>query len=286
MKFFIFLLWALPFLATAQALPPTTTPAALAAPSTAVRDSSAGWEVKLEGYQRTSYLGREYGSFAYSIAPQIIYSAASGFYGSLEGLFFSPVTPAYVYTSLEVGYAGEFTDNWSYSLSGNRTFYTGRVTKADSVLRNCLEAYTAYDFGPVSLGVDYNFLFDRFHAHTLGLALSVPLEKTHWLGFDKVSFTPSAELDWGSSLALLRFGPLATPLDPSFTSINQPNLKLVPLAYEFTFPLEVQRGSLALNVTGHLLAPLRISGESQRPASFGYLSAAVILRFPRWPSSL
>ena len=281
MKFFSLLLWALPFFAAGQALPPAA-PAPVKA--VAALDSSAGWELRLDYDQRTSYLGREYGNHDYSISPQVSYSAANGLYGSLEGLYFSPVQPAYVYTSLELGYAGEFSDNWRFSLSGNRTFYAGRVTKKDSVLRNCLETYTQYDLGPVALGVDYNFLFDRFHAHTLGLALSVPLEKTHFLGFDKVSFTPAAEVDWGSSLALLRFGALATPLDKGFDSVDKPSLRLVPLAYEFGFPLEVQRGALALNLTGHLLVPIRVSGETQRPASFGYLSAAIIVRLSRWPA--
>ena len=277
MRFFAALLWALPFLATAQTLPPA---APNPAPPVAAAGSSAGWEVRLDYEARTSYLGREYGSHAYSLNPQVSYSAANGLYGRLEGLYFSPVRPGYVYTSLELGYAGEFTDNWSYSLSGSRTFYVGRITKRDSVLRNDLEVYTQYALGPVALGLDYNFLFDRFNAHTLGLNLSLPLKKAHWLGFDKVSFTPAAEFDWGSSLALLRFGSLATPLDQNFAKIDQPSLRLVPLAYEFSFPLEVQRGPLALNLAGHLLVPLRVRGETQAPPAFGYLSAALILRLP------
>jgi hypothetical protein len=277
MKFLMALLWALPFFATGQALPPA---ALNSAPPVTASDSSAGWELRFNYESRTNYLGREYGSHAYSLNPQVSYSAANGLYGRLEGLYFSPVRPGYVYTSLELGYAGEITDNWSYSLSGNRTFYVERITKKDSVLRNDLEVYTQYNLGPVALGLDYNFLFDHFHAHTLGLNLSLPLEKAHWLGFDKVSFTPAAELDWGSSLALLRFGSLSTPLDQNFAQIDQPSLRLVPLAYEFSFPLEVQRGPLALNLAGHLLAPLRVLGETQAPPAFGYLSAALILRLP------
>ncbi len=278
MKFLAALLWALPFFAAGQALPPAAPNPA--PPIAAADSSSAGWELRLDYEARTSYLGREYGNHAYSLNPQVSYSAASGLYGRLEGLYFSPVRPGYVYTSLELGYAGELTDNWSYSLSGNRTFYSGRVTKKDSVLRNDLEVYTQYALGPVALGLDYNFLFDHFHAHTLGLSLSAPLEKAHWLGFDKVSLTPAAELDWGSTLALLRFGSLATPLDQNFTKIDEPSLRLVPLAYEFSLPLEVQRGLLALNLAGHLLAPLRVRGETQAPPAFGYFSAALILRLP------
>ena len=277
MKFLIALLWAMPFFATSQALPPAQLNST---PTTALPDSSAGWEIRLDYEARTTYLVREYGHRDYCLNPQVSYSAASGLYGRLEGLYFSPVRPGYVYTSLELGYASELTDSWSYSLSGSRTFYTGRVSKRDSVLRNVLEAYTQYGLGPVALRLDYNFLFDRFYAHTLGLTLAVPLEKTHWLGFDKVSFTPAAEFDWGSSLALLRFGTLAAPLDQNFARVDQPSLRLVPLFYEFSFPLEVQRGPLALNLAGHLLAPLRVRGETHAPPTFGYLSAAIILRLP------
>ena len=280
MKFIAVLLWALPFLAVGQALPPVVfNPVS----SVAGADSSAGWELRVDYEARTSYLGREYGNHAYSLNPQVSYAAASGLYGRLEGLYFSPLRPGYVYTTLELGYAGEFTDNWNYSLSGNRTFYAGRITKKDSVLRNVVEAYTRYSLGSVALALDYNFLFDRFQAHTLVLNLSVPLEKTHWLGFDKVSFTPAAEFVLGSSLALLRFGGLATPLDQNFAQIDQPGLRLVPLVYEFSFPLEVQRGPLALNLAGHLLAPVRVRGETRAPPAFGYLSIALILRLPAKP---
>ena len=277
MKFLIALLWAMPFFAAAQVLPPAQLNST---PPTALPNSSAGWEIRLDYEARTTYLGREYGHHDYSLNPQVSYSAASGLYGRLEGIYFSPVRPGYVYTSLELGYAGELTDSWSYSLSGSRTFYTGRVSKRDSVLRNDLEAYTQYGLGPVALGLDYNFLFDRFYAHTLGMTLAVPLKKTHWLGFDKVSFTPAAEFDWGSSLALLRFGTLAAPFDQNFARVDQPSLRLVPLFYEFSFPLEVQRGPLALNLAGHLLAPLRVRSETYAPPTFGYLSAAIILRLP------
>ena len=277
MKFLTALLWAMPFFAASQVLPPAQLNST---PPTALPDSSAGWELRLDYEARTTYLGREYGHRDYCLNPQVSYSAASGLYGRLEGVYFSPVRPGYVYTSLELGYAGELTDSWSYSLSGGRTFYTGRVSKRDSVLRNNLEAYTQYGLGPVALGLDYNFLFDRFHAHTLGLTLAVPMEKTHWLGFDKVSFTPAAEFDWGSSLALLRFGTLAAPPDQNFARVDQPSLRLVPLFYEFSFPLEVQRGHLALNLAGHLLAPLRVRSETHTPPAFGYLSAAIILRLP------
>ena len=267
----------MPFFAASQVLPPAQINST---PPTALPDSSAGWELRLDYEARTTYLGREYGHRDYCLNPQVSYSATSGLYGRLEGLYFSPVRPGYVYTSLELGYAGELTDSWSYSLSGSRTFYTGRVSKRDSVLRNDLEAYTQYGLGPVALGLDYNFLFDRFYAHTLGLTLAVPLKKTHWLGFDKVSFTPAAEFDWGSSLALLRFGTLAAPPDQNFARVDQPSLRLVPLFYEFSFPLEVQRGHLALNLAGHLLAPLRVRSETHTPPAFGYLSAAIILRLP------
>ena len=280
MKFIAVLLWALPFLAAGQALPPVVFNSVS---SVAGADSSAGWELRVDYEARTSYLGREYGYHAYSLNPQVSYAAASGLYGRLEGLYFSPLRPGYVYTTLELGYAGEFTDNWNYSLSGNRTFYAGRITKKDSVLRNVVEAYTRYSLGLAALALDYNFLFDRFQAHTLALNLSVPLEKSHWLGFDKVSFTPAAEFVLGSSLALLRFGGLATPLDQNFAQIDRPGLRLVPLVYEFSFPLEVQRGPLALNLAGHLLAPVRVRGETQAPPAFGYLSIALILRLPAKP---
>lgn len=270
-------LWAWPLFATGQAL----TPAPPRPVSTAAaRDSSTGWELQLQYDRRTSYLAREYGRHAYSVSTQVSYAAANGFYGTLEGLYFSPVRPAYVYTDLELGYAGQINDRWSYALSGSRTFYAGRISKRDSVLRNCVAVSTQVDAGPVSVDVTYDFLFDRFHAQLVGLVAGLPLRKTKWLVFDEASLTPAVEMDWGSSLALLRFGSFALPNNASFGGLARPTQRLVPLAYELSLPLKVQRGPVALNLTGRWLMPLRVRGETRRPAAFAYFSAGLIFRFP------
>ena len=74
MKVLTVLLWAIPFFAAAQAFWPAQRNST---PLTALPDSSADWEIRLDYEARTTYLGREYGHRDYCLNPQVSYSAAS-----------------------------------------------------------------------------------------------------------------------------------------------------------------------------------------------------------------
>ncbi|RYY14287.1 MAG: hypothetical protein EOO36_14520, partial [Cytophagaceae bacterium] len=203
MKHFLLALLLLPGRLLAQvngiAVPPIA-----ARPDTA---TSATWTLSLEAFQRTFYLGREYGDHAYSLAPSLTYSHPSGFYGTLSGYYFHQSEPPhYAFTDLELGYANTITDHWLYSVSYDRIFFTPPTSTSDKLIENGLEAFTAYDLGPLRATFDYNFFFGKSSAQTITLALSGKLKKTNWLGADEISLTPQAEVLWGSPLALARYG--------------------------------------------------------------------------------
>jgi hypothetical protein len=278
----------LPAAALAQGGSPTP-------PPITTQDSTAAeWALSLVADQRTFYLGREYGSRAFSLLPSLTYSHPSGFYGTLSGYYFhASEPPRYAFTDLELGYANDLTEHWSYSLSYDRIFFSPPLTDTDKLIRNGLEAYTTYALGPLQAGLDYNFFFGKSAAQTIALALHAKARKAHWLGFEEVNLTPGAEVLCGSPLALARYGGTYTATTTTTnvitgrgrrkpTQITQAvdNKTVRLLGYELTLPLELTRGPLAYTLTGHYVVPHRTPSDTTAPLPTGvYLSAEIDFTF-------
>ena len=289
MKHFLFALLLLPGRLLAQ-VNGTTVPPIAARTDTA---STATWTLSFEAFQRTFYLAREYGDHAYSLAPSLTYSHPSGFYGTLSGYYFHQSEPPhYAFTDLEVGYANTVTDHWLYSVSYDRIFFTPPVSTADKLIENGLEAFTAYDLGPLRAAFDYNLFFGKSSAQTITLAFSSKFKKTAWLGADEISLTPQAEVLWGSPLALARYGGTYATTSTTTTStgvrgrrkqttqttIEGQTVRL--LGYELTLPLAFERHALTYTLTGHYLLPKRTPDDTAASLPTGaYLSLQVDFSF-------
>lgn len=285
MKLFLGALLLLP----APLLAQLNTPAPPTAPA---RDTAATseWTLSLLADQRSFYLGREYGNHAFSLAPSLSYSHSSGLYGTVGGYYFQQSQPPhYAFTDLELGYANDFTDAWTYSVSYNRVFFTPPTSATDKLIPNGLEAYTAYQLGPLQMAADYNFFFGKSSAQTITLALSGELKKEDWLGLDAVRLTPGAQVLWGSPLALARYGGTYTTTTGATSLLGrrqalksvEAEAKIVRLlGYELTLPLEVERGALAYTLAGHYIVPRRTPDDPATPLPIGaYLSLQVDFTF-------
>jgi hypothetical protein len=240
--------------------------------------------------QRSFYLGREYGDHALSLAPSLTYSHRSGLYGTVGGYYFQQSQPPrYAFTDLELGYANDFTDNWTYSVSYNRVFFTPPTSATDKLIPNGLEAYTAYQLGPLQVAADYNLFFGKSSAQTITLAFSSVFEKKKWLGFEAVSLTPEAQVLWGSPLALARYGGTYTTTSitkahgrrkTTTTTTETLSQAVRLLGYELTLPLRAERGALAYTLAGHYIVPRRTPDDAATPLpSGGYLSLQVDFTF-------
>lgn len=283
MKYLLYVLLLLPGRLLAQVNGTT-------APPLATRDTAAtsAWTLSLLTNQRTFYLGREYGDHAFSLAPSLTYSHPSGFYGTLSGYYFHQSEPPhYAFTDLELGYANYLTEHWTYSLSYDRIVFTPPISATDKLIPNGLEAYTAYDLGPLHAAFDYNLFFGKSSVQTIALTLSGKLQKTNWLGLDEVSLTPGAEILWGSPLALARYG--GTYVTTSTTSVSGRRRQTIQsvqgqtvrlLGYEVTLPLEADRGALAYILTEHYVLPRRTPDDTAAALPPGaYLSLQVNYSF-------
>ena len=287
MKYLVLVL-LLPTRLLAQVHSPGVPPTVPGRNPPASHDSTTRWLLSLEANQRTFYLSREYGETAFSLAPSLTYSHPSGLYGTLSGYYFNESEPPrYAFTDLEVGYANDLTDRWTYSLSLDRLFFTPPVSSAEKLIENGLEAYTAYDLGPLQAAFDYNLFFGKSSAQTISLALNGNLHKDKWLGFDEVSLRPGAEVFWGSPLALARYGGSYTTTSTALrgrrrnqTTQSVAGQTVYLLGYELALPLEVDRGALAYTLAGHYAIPQRTPNDTAAPLPHGaYLSLQVAFSF-------
>jgi hypothetical protein len=286
MKLFLgaLLLLPAPLLAQLNTIAPPVAPA---------RDTAATseWTLSLLADQRSFYLGREYGDHALSLAPSLTYSHRSGLYGTVGGYYFQQSQPPrYAFTDLELGYANGFTDAWTYSVSYNRVFFTPPTSATDKLIPNGLEAYTAYQLGPLQAAVDYNFFFGKSSAQTITLALSSAFKKEDWLGFAEISLTPEAQVLWGSPLALARYGGTYTTASTATTKLHgrrqitqsaETQAQVVRLlGYELALPLKAERGALAYTLAGHYIVPRRTPDDPAASLPTGaYLSLQVDFTF-------
>lgn len=291
MKLFLSALLLLPVPLLAQ-LNTTKPPAALAHDTTATSE----WTLSLLADQRSFYLAREYGDHALSLIPSLTYSHRSGLYGTVSGYYFQQSQPPhYAFTDLELGYANDFTANWTYSVSYDRVFFTPPLSATDRLIPNGLEAYTAYQLGPLQVAADYNLFFGKSSAHTITLGLSSTFAKESWLGFDEVSLTPEAQVLWGSPLALARYGgTYATTTTTTTTTKVHGRRKTTTtstttetlsqavrlLGYELALPLRAERGALAYTLAGHYIVPRRTPDDAGASLPSGaYLSLQVDFTF-------
>jgi hypothetical protein len=287
MKLFLLALLLLPSSLLAQI-------ATLAPPRPPVSDTTATseWTLSLLADQRSFYLGREYGDHALSLVPSLTYSHRSGLYGTVSGYYFQQSQPPhYAFTDLELGYANNFSDAWTYSVSYDRVFFTPPLSTTDKLIPNGLEAYSAYQLGPLQAAVDYNFFFGKSSAQTVTLALSGELKKADWLGFAAVRLTPEAQVLWGSPLALARYGGTYATTTTSITKVHgrrktttqstdTPSQAVRLLGYELALPLRAERGALAYTLAGHYIVPRRTPDDAATPLPTGaYVSLQVDFTF-------
>ena len=286
MKLFLgaLLLLPAPLLAQLNTIAPPVAPACDTA-------DTSEWTLSLLADQRSFYLGREYGDHALSLAPSLTYSHRSGLYGTVGGYYFQQSQPPrYAFTDLELGYANDFTDAWTYSVSYNRVFFTPPTSATDKLIPNGLEAYTAYQLGPLQAAVDYNFFFGKSSAQTITLALSSTFKKANWLGLAEVSLTPEAQVLWGSPLALARYGGTYTTASTATTKLHgrrqitqsaETQAQVMRLlGYELALPLKAERGALAYTLAGHYIVPRRTPDDpaTSLPTG-GYLSLQIDFTF-------
>lgn len=141
--------------------------------------------------------GRDYGVQQFAISPSLYYYHKSGLFAGVAGRFLGDADPAYVSTSIDIGYMGNFSKKFSYTISLGKNFINPDTA---GILSNSLSAGVDYTSKWFGAGIDYVYSFGDEKAYSLYPVVSGTFEKSisgHFL--NTISFSPSVGAVFGTA---------------------------------------------------------------------------------------
>lgn len=149
-----------------------------------------------------TYAGRNFGIEQHGFGIGASYYHKTGLFADASGFWNSDINPNYNPTILTLGYLGNFSRKWTYTLSYDHFFYNTPEETDELVyypITNSLNASTYYELGKFTLAGDYSFLFGEASAHRFRANLIYTLTKTNWGFIDRFVFMPTASVLMGNS---------------------------------------------------------------------------------------
>ena len=138
--------------------------------------------------------GRNFGITQHGFNAGISYYHKTGLFADISGYWSSDITPHYSPTVTSLGYMGNITKSWSYSLSYDHYFYQ-KVEDEKPLysypLTNALNTSTYFDVKFITLAVDYAFLFGETSTNRLRGSIMFNLQKSNFWFTDRISFIPT-----------------------------------------------------------------------------------------------
>jgi hypothetical protein len=143
--------------------------------------------------------GRNYGIDQYGLSPGISFYHTSGLYADYTSYLNSAYDPMYTVSMLSGGYLGRLANKITYSISYERWLYNQNHDELSSGFTNNAGAYLSYDLGPIFIGVDYSYLFNKNNgANRLIGSISGQFSlKDIWI-FNRVTFLPTVSTIYGN----------------------------------------------------------------------------------------
>lgn len=149
-----------------------------------------------------TYAGRNFGFNQYGLNGGLAYYHKSGLFADLSGYWNSSLDPSYNPTITTLGYLGNFTHKWTYTLSYDHFFYREPKEEDSQVyfpLTNSINASTYYDIGKFTAATDYSFMLGDETAHRLRFNILYNISKNNWGFIDRFVFMPSASILLGNA---------------------------------------------------------------------------------------
>lgn len=244
----------------------------------------------------------------YGLSPGISYYHKSGAYADLATYWSQEYEPSIYLTVPSVGYLTAASKKWSILAEYSRYIYsytdtspvvffdraTGTSTTyvPNTPYTNNLQVSNYLITGKLMARLDYSLLFGKQTVHRLSPSIGLSLTKKKWLGLDRVSIFPSANLIFGSDIlpakTVTTYEPITTrPLEiiyryrhnlPLFTQkdtyIDQKTVWGIS-NYAFNFPLSLSLKNWALLVSYTYNLPQALPDEDLDLDNSGYLSVSL-----------
>lgn len=149
-----------------------------------------------------SYAGRTFGFNQFGLNGGLTYYHKTGIFADISGYWNSSLEPSYNPTITSLGYMGNLTKKWSYTLSYDHFFYNQPADEDSAVyypLTNSANVSSYLELGKLTTYVDYSFMFGQENAHRLRLGLMYTFAKNDWGFIDRFVFLPSASVLLGNA---------------------------------------------------------------------------------------
>jgi hypothetical protein len=149
-----------------------------------------------------TYAGRNFGINQHGFGAGASFYHQTGLFADISGFWNSDVQPNYNPTITTLGYMGNLTNKWTYTISYDHFFYNMSATEDELIyypLSNSLNLSTYLELGKFTLAGDYSYLFGEETAHRARGSLMYTFSKSHWGFIDRFVFMPSVSMLLGNS---------------------------------------------------------------------------------------
>lgn len=149
-----------------------------------------------------TYAGRNFGVKQHGFGAGASYYHKTGLFADVSGFWNSDIQPNYNPTITTLGYMGNITNKWTYTVSYDHYFYNTSTSVDDFFyypLTNGLNISTYLEMGKFTLAGDYSYLFGKESAHRMRGSLMHTFSKNSWGFIDRFVFMPSASMLLGNS---------------------------------------------------------------------------------------
>lgn len=155
------------------------------------------------GYtSKITYADRNLGFQQQGLSTGVSYYHKTGLFADISSYWNSDLASDYSPAIISVGYFGDFTNKWTYSLSYDHYMYPYTKDKdelAYNPITNSLDASMYFDIGKFTLSGDYSLLFSNESMHRIHGNLMYSLTGKD-LGFiDRIVFMPTASVQLGNT---------------------------------------------------------------------------------------
>lgn len=149
-----------------------------------------------------TYAGRNFGMEQHGFGTGASYYHKTGLFADISGFWNSDVQPNYNPTITTLGYMGNLTNKWTYTLSYDHFFYNTSASDDELIyypLTSALNVSTYLELGKFTLAGDYSYMFGEKTAHRMRGSLMYTFSKKNWGFIDRFVFLPSASVLFGNS---------------------------------------------------------------------------------------
>jgi hypothetical protein len=218
--------------------------------------------------------GRSIGVNQLGATAAISYYHKTGLFLDLSSYWSEDYDPKVYLTIASLGYLKSFSKYYSLMASYDRLIYNNTDINVENPLTNMIGISNFVDLKPVTLRLDYSYYFGSEHAHRLTPGIVLNLKKYNFIGLDRIAFTPSYQILFGSAtITSIQLAQNTSGKSGKRFQLQQLNKNEFGLMnHALSFPLRISKKNWSLTVAYTYNWPVALSGETSTLPENSYTS--------------